>query len=1332
MKKIQHKLLLVLIIVAVLPAAITELFTYQSTKNELKKETYHRLNATMNHRIDLMFQEFTQALNQAKIVAKTPYVIDELVLLNDPKNNNHIVSNVVQSFFEDIKSNRQLHNIYLITENGDISFSLKSSNDLNTNIYTSIFNQSHMANLVQKVLTTKQPAYSKFDSYQADNNTITAFIAHPVMSNDTLIGSVVFQITPSIFHAAIQSELTIGDTGEVLLAHLHNSKLHYVSPLRFSPKDNNNFSLNLYDDINHATTLAVKGANGHGALIDYRLENVLAQWRYIEKYNLGMVVKIDEAQAMSQINVFQLTLYLIFSAISIPVIIIAYLISRHYTRPIIDVVNSTNTIANGNIEDELIITSADEIGQLATSINEMSNHINQAFKNEEAERWLQEGVVKLSTTMRGNQISTDLADNIVSFVCSYLNAKVGSLYIVKDEELELAGSFAFVPQLVNQTIEFGDGLVGQAAMSKSVITINDLPKDYMHVSSSMGKILPQTLVVFPLIKDDVVVGVIELGWLDREHAQTYTFLDAISESMATALSVAESHHKLQILLDQSQQQMEELQVREEELRAINDEVEQRSTQLANSQKKLEQQSQELQSTNDALEYKNSAIEAKNAEIEISRQEISKKAEELEISSKYKSEFLANMSHELRTPLNSMLILSRILSDNYEGNLDDDQVESSKVIHSSGQELLSLINDILDLSKIEAGKMEVLYESYNLRDITHELNGQFKAITDEKGLTFDVIIDNNVPRLIPIDVQKVQQVLKNLLSNAIKFTEIGGVTISAKIASNDQVFNLKSLSEQPVLAISIIDSGIGISAEKQKAIFEAFQQADGSTSRKYGGSGLGLTISRHLTGLIQGELNVESVLNQGSTFTLYLPMKNTVENANEYEESLATATKNSIATNTDMISNTQQSLLTHQQHMNTIDDNNKIIVIIEDDINFSKVLSSLATKYGFNCVLANTGTQGINLVKEHNPCGVILDLGLPDMSGADILDMMKNHSETRDIPVHIISGHDKTKELTDRGAAAFHQKPVATQEIESLLYSLMKYPENNKQQQLVVFNHNDSNSSIDLSFLTETPIQIINVDSLDELSHFLSNSDHCVNGVIIKSQSLNDNMLIWLNDSYQFNSERDISVIIFVDNEPDSNQITSLQQFNCHVIINGAHSNERLHDEISLFLSTVENPLSSHTPIESQSMVTTAVIDPKIENNNLVIKNEIDFSGCEVLLVDDDLRNTFSLSKVLKKQGMKVILADNGQMALDRLAVNDGINIVLMDIMMPIMDGHEAMKKIRQQDKYINLPVIALTAKAMQEDRVKCIEAGASDYLTKPVDIDKLITMMHVWLYQEVT
>lgn len=988
----------------------------------------------------------------------------------------------------------------------------------------------------------------------------------------------------------------------------------------------------------------------------------------------------------------------------------------------------------------------------------MSNHIRLAFEEKEAKRWLQDGVEQLSQTMRGNQISTDLADNIVAFFSKYLDAKVGSLYIFKNQELELIGGYAFVPHFGNQVIELGDGLIGQVAISKEPSILTELPEDYVSISSSMGEIQPRTLLIFPIMKEDSVIAVLELGWLTEMHPQTFEFLEATCESVATALGIAESHNKLQTLLDQSQQQMEELQVREEELRAINDEVEQRSTQLAQSQKELEVQSQELHDINTALEQK---------------------AEQLEASSRYKSEFLANMSHELRTPLNSMLILSRILSDNDEGNLDDDQIESAKVIHNSGNELLSLINDILDLSKIEAGKMEVCFEALALSDITNELIGQFMPIANEKQLEFSVVIDPQIPQTIVLDVQKTQQILKNLLSNALKFTDHGYVKLHAYLADNPD-----SESNSKIIAIAVEDSGIGISKEKQQSIFESFQQADGSTSRKYGGTGLGLTISRRLTELLEGDIKITSSENNGSTFTLTLPLILS-DSSHDIAQPAMTGYASTAPTAIPMITVPMmampqidnQPIWVQTPHQHTATDflNNDIesicsgddvIVIIEDDSTFANVLAKLANKAGFKSVIATNGLQRIEYVNTYIPCGVILDLGLPDMSGINILDSLKNNPETHNIPIHVISGQAKAIETSEKGAQSYHQKPLEKPQIEQILSQLRTNEQSEFEHpdklQIVIFSELSGDLAVDLSFLDLEVAELIKVGSLDELSHRLGNNPTPISGIIINLNSLSSAAEQWFDDYYRLNCEIDSQIILCLQQEPTTSQQAWLEQYRCHVIINGASSAMRLQDEVELFLTSVDtnfvtnldlnmtgfgdspaqfsannnsaaeiNVLQKHQPMSSTIMPSQLPNDVELSDTSHEQASNVSIEGCNVLLVDDDLRNTFALSKVLKKQGMNVTLADNGQMALDQLEQAEKIDIVLMDIMMPVMDGHEAMRRIRQQPKYQSLPIIALTAKAMQEDRRKCVEAGASDYLTKPVDIDKLVAMMRVWLYQEI-
>lgn len=1342
MKRIQYKLLIILLIAALMPMLITELISLRTAKSAQEVEILTNLDSIAQQKKRMIEELFVQEQSHIQIVSQLPMArraIDQFsqgFAQGTDSESYQVALAESGPMFDSVRNLRQLENIYAVSATGDIVYSTINNGDFGTNLFNGTYKRSDLALVVNKAINGLVTSHSKFNTYPGDNNKFSAFIATPIMNENRAVGALVFQLTAKKLNPIANDYTALESTGETVLARLDGERALFITPLRFNPDAANQINIELNKQEAQPIREAVQGVNGQGKSIDYRAIPILASWHYLPNFNIGMVVKIDQNEAFQDIEARESIVYLIALLIAIPCIIFSYYASRRFTQPIINIVESTKAISKGELEHQIKVGSEDEIGQLASSINEMSEHINRAFQDAEAKRWLQRGLEELSQTMRGNQISTDLSDNIVAFVSNYLNAKVGSLYIVREKELELAGGFAFVPHFGNQVIAFGDGLVGQVAITKQYMTVKDLPQDYISISSSMGEIVPKNLLIYPIIKEDIVYGVIELGWLNEAHPQALTFLDAITESVGTALGVADSHHKLQVLLDQSQQQMEELQVREEELRAINEEVEQRSKQLAQSQKDLEQQSNELQVTNEALEQKtlsleskNAAIEAQNKEIEHSKKELELKAEQLEASSKYKSEFLANMSHELRTPLNSMLILSRILSDNDEGNLDEDQIESAQVIHNSGNQLLNLINDILDLSKIEAGKMEVNFEDYSIDSIINELVSQFKPLAKEKGLALQHNIDEKVLRNQSFDVQKTQQILKNLLSNSFKFTEVGSVSLNVNLATSHQVYMNSKLNGIPVMAISVTDTGIGISKEKRQAIFEAFQQADGSTSRKYGGTGLGLTISRHLTDLVGGELCVTSASKQGSEFTLYIPVRETHSFSEQEPEIVETPTQSIeqvTAPTTPEIS---------LPHLNMPEKNEKLIVIVEDDENFANILAQLANKAGFDSLHASSGHKGLEYIHQNHPCGVILDLGLPDIEGSELLAQLKDTPQTKDIPVHVISGDTRAEELKRIGAQGYHQKPVDRQQLSKLLTSFSDHNSQSDKQKLIIFDDSTAKAHLDLSFINHTIVDTVPVHSFDELSHNLGNSAEPIQGIIIKSTALTSQCSDWFDYNYQYIYESKISVVLFVDTPLNPTEQNTIEKYGCHVILDGPHSEQRLHDEVSLFLSqfkpkiietlneTAQQPAA---PVAPTAPVTTTVEEDSSKGNAVSV------DGCNVLLVDDDLRNTFALSKVLKKQGMIVTLADNGQMALDKLAADDKIDIVLMDIMMPVMDGYEAMTQIRQQPKYDNLPIIALTAKAMQEDRRKCVEAGASDYLTKPVDVDKLVAMMKVWLYKEVT
>ncbi|NRA72594.1 MAG: response regulator [Gammaproteobacteria bacterium] len=1360
MNRIQNKLLTILVLVALVPLLVTEYLTIKSAEETQAMYKMDSLDSILGQKITLLDQHIIREQERAQLLANTPKIIQSLPQLvkdfdlDSLSDQYQETVNELTPFLSYYQQAGKLSDVYIIARNGNIVYSTRQGNDFGTNLTNGPYNRSQLASVMAQAIKQKSSTHSKFTHYAGDNNFFSAFVAAPIIDNNEVIGVIALQISPEVFYDITLDYTALQDTGETVLAKLNGDQAVFISPLRFNSHASNEVKVAINSANGIPIQEAVQGINGKGFSVDYRDVPIIAAWRYLPKYNLGMVVKIDREEAFDAISQRQTFVMMVAISIIVPFLFIAFFISRGITRPIIKMVETTKAITNGDLEQHIPITSNDEIGQLAASINDMSSHIQQAFDDREMKLWLQDGMEDLSITMRGNQISTDLADNIVSFVSNYLDAKVGSLYILKSQQLELIGGFAFIPHFGNQVIELGQGLIGQVAQSKKSNTLTNVPEDYASISSSLGEIQPGTLLVYPIMKEDQVIAVLELGWLSKMHERTFDYLDAICESVATGLGIAESHHRLQSLLDQSQQQMEELQVREEELRAINDEVEQRSTQLAQSQCELEEKSDELQSINDALEQKteslerqNIAVEAKNKVIETARQELQEKAEQLEMSSQYKSEFLANMSHELRTPLNSMLILSRILYDNDDKNLDEDQVESAKVIHNSGQELLSLINDILDLSKIEAGKMETCFESVSIDDITHELHGQFTPIAKEKGLAFSIDVDKNIPKSLILDVQKTQQILKNLLSNSLKFTETGSVKLQLSSQSAPHNINTKLNENGLLLAISVVDTGIGISKEKQLSIFESFQQADGSTSRKYGGTGLGLTISRQLAALIGAELGIESKTNIGSKFTLYLPLVTGVVADGIAPENITIAHDSSAF----IESFTKFNMTAPQDDVDNITSaDNNIIVIIEDDPDFSQILAQLARKSGYKCAIADNGTQGIEYVTQYKPCGVILDLGLPDMSGVNILDILKNNPDTANIPIHVMSGQARTIEMSGRQVQGYHQKPVAQKHIDQILAQFR--PINNQSMSgsnkihILMCSELSSELNLDLSFLDQQTIEITYANSLDEVSHLLGNDPIPTSGIIINLDRLNRDSEQWFNDYYQMNHEINIPIILCLQQEPVTQQLNWLEQYSCHVIINSAQSAQRLKDEVELFLTSVDGDDTAKltsTPVNlvkgendiSPALSSTIVPaqlpkDLELSQASHEQADHVSIKGCNVLLVDDDLRNTFALSKVLKKQGMNVILADNGQMALDKLEESGNIDIVLMDIMMPVMDGHEAMRQIRLQDKHSKLPIIALTAKAMQEDRRKCVEAGASDYLTKPVDVDKLVATMRVWLYQE--
>ncbi len=742
-------------------------------------------------------------------------------------------------------------------------------------------------------------------------------------------------------------------------------------------------------------------------------------------------------------------------------------------------------------------------------------------------------------------------------------------------------------------------------------------------------------------------------------------------------------------------------------------------QLERSEEELKMQQEELKASNEEIEASNEELEEQNAqikqqaeEIERSRQLVEEKAQEVELASKYKSEFLANMSHELRTPLNSLLILARSLANNEEKNLTEEQVEEARIIHNDGLELLNLINDILDLSKVEAGKLNIIVEDIAVEGIVKRLQQQFAPIAKDKNVAFPVEVEEGLPATLHTDTQRVEQILKNLLSNAFKFTEKGSVTL--RIHRPDQEIELQrsSLNHASTVAFSVVDTGIGIETSRFKDIFEAFQQEDGSIDRHYGGTGLGLTIARKFAHLLGGEIHVASEKGAGSTFTLLLPVELGRQNNQEIKVTPSTAAKN-VRTELKIMPRTFVAEFIADDRKN-ISDRDKVLLIIEDDKNFAVTLMKIARKRGYKCLAAGDGKTGLLLAAEEPVTAVILDLKLPDIDGMQILDQLKNNLKTRHIPVHIITGRAEDSNVTSlrKGAIGYLTKPVEQEgidgafgKIEALLQSEMK--------QILVVEDDRRNQVAIQNLLKKKDISITLAGAgMAALGHLQTMHFDC----IILDLNLPDmNGFEWLEKAERESGSKALPpIIVYTARELSEDENRQLNNYTGSIIIKGAQSPERLLDEVTLFLHSVESTLS-----QDQRDIIRMQHDP-----DKVLQ------GKTVLLTDDDLRNTFALSKLLKKHGMKVVIADNGQMALDKLAEDQSIDLVIMDIMMPIMDGYQAMKAIRAQKEHQSLPIIALTARAMPEEQEKCMAAGANDYLTKPVDVERLLTLLRVWLFKQ--
>jgi len=912
------------------------------------------------------------------------------------------------------------------------------------------------------------------------------------------------------------------------------------------------------------------------------------------------------------------------------------------------------------------------------------------------EAWLQAGETKLASMISGEQRLDELGDNILKFAAEYLDAQAGAIFISEGNSYHRCAVYAAAGS-VPEKFEIEQGLLGQAAKDGRHFVISDIPDGYLSVGSSLGESKPRHLLVKPVSLEGSVNAVLELGFFKPVKESDVALLKSVEASIAVAVRSVKYRMRLQELLEETQRQSEEVQAQSEELRVSNEELEEQGRALRESQSRLELQQTELEQINTQLEEQTQYLERQKNDLLEAKADSERQAREVERASRYKSDFLANMSHELRTPLNSSLILAKLLAENSGGNLTAEQVKYATTIESAGNDLLTLINDVLDLSKIEAGHMEIVTEPVSLKRLLGNLRDTFEPVAGQKDLRLLIDVDPGTPPSLVTDPQRLEQILKNLLSNALKFTEHGSVSLRVS-ADADKEFTFK-----------VADTGIGINEEQQRIIFDPFFQADGTTARKYGGTGLGLSISRNLVRLLGGELRLSSEPGKGSEFTVLLP----AEHGEVKPVDDSTALQKPVERKPDqpVSKSFQRTSIADDREQLTGD--SRVILAVEDDISFARIVYDLAREMDFQCLIATTAEEALALAQQYLPSAIVLDVGLPDNSGLIVLERLKADSRTRHIPVHVVSASDYSKTALALGAVGYMLKPVKRDQLVETFRKL-ETRLSQKMRRVLVVEDDPVQVEAMRQLLGSRDVEAVCAQTAAEcLEHLERSTFDCMVLDLSLPDASGFSLLEKLSaeDTYSFPP-----VIVYTGRQLTADEEQRLRRYSKSIIIKGAKSPERLLDEVTLFLHQVVSDL----PPEKQKML------EKSNNRDAALE------GRRILIAEDDVRNVYALTSLLEGRGVKLQIARNGHEAIAALeeAANSPektVNLVLMDIMMPEMDGLTAMREIRKRREWQKIPIIALTAKAMKSDQEQCLQAGANDYLAKPLDVDKLLSLIRVWM-----
>lgn len=1357
--RIRPKMVSLLVIFGVLPMIAAAVFSGRLASDALIKQSFQELNAIQALRttsIETFFKERLISLDTlargAELRAFTAEIYDTHGAVSAQQKDRHI------AFFETFTANYAYDDFLLLApENGEILFAAKNKNRLGSMLIANKDNDPALTQAWNKALSSGETSFSDFDSNNIIKQQKSAYFSSPVRDKQgNIIAVVAVKLLPSLISQIVDSRVGMGETGESYLIGVNQqtNKIEFRSDLATMGNGSYVVGFSFTQDLGYWTDAKNAGENGgQNTYIDSAGRHVLVVYKKISVpgYNWYLITKINEDEVTEPIFFLYFAILIAAAILVLITGFIALKFSNSVTGSLVESMNFAQDIAKGKLNSNLPLDRNDELGDLGTALNDMAKQLRELD-------WIKSGKESLDDKLRGDVDLLELSNLFISFFTKHMGAQLGALYLLDKDVLELKASYAFTDRKGNYNrIRMGEGMVGQAALEREIIIFSDLIQDAPTLNYGAGEVITNHFMAIPLAVEDHLLGTVLLGSAAPFTRLQKQFVNEVISNAAVLFSAANSRLMINSLLEQAQQQQENLskanddlkeqtealilseqtlQAQQEELRVTNEELEEQTKVLKESEAELQAQQEELRVTNEELEERTKALESqqiemqeKNDELHMAQQVVEDKAKELEIASKYKSEFLANMSHELRTPLNSILILSQLFANNKDGNLSEKQIESARAINSSGSDLLSLINEILDLSKVEAGKIDLHIEDVSFTNVETDITRLYQDIASDKGLDFQINIAGNLPDAIQTDSQRLQQILRNLLTNAFKFTHEGAVTLNIAQPSAETARQMQ-MPRESLVAFSVKDDGIGIKKEQHIAIFQAFQQADGSTSRKYGGTGLGLSISKELTHLLGGIIQLKSEEGKGCTFTVVFPVKYKAK-----EEPVTPPPELPViehidvqAPNSDAIQVTEESLsraepevlkptvVTKPKPESYVEDDrqsivpeDKTLLIIEDDRAFAGVMRDFGRERGFKCIVAETGETGLHFADFHKPSAIILDIGLPGIDGWTVMERLKENPNLRHIPVHFMSASDANLDAMRMGAIGYLTKPVDMKKLDKAFGNIEDIISKSVRRLLIVEDDEIQRESIK-QLIGEDDVHIVAVSTgkhaLDELE---TNRYDCM----ILDLGLEDITGFELLEAIRRSeTAARVPIIVYTGRDLTVAEEKELNRYAESIIIKGVKSPERLLDESALFLHRVE----AHLPAEQRGIL-KAVHD-----------KESILSDKKVLLVDDDMRNVFALSSILEDKGMDITIARDGLESLDKLKENPDTDIVLMDIMMPKMDGYEAMQEIRKQRIHEKLPIIALTAKAMKGDRSKCIEAGASDYLAKPIDTDKLLSMLRVWLY----